>query len=370
MELHDQTKPIARNFKHLFPRSSLRFLEIHCFLNPNEVREAELRLSADRGVSLIAGSLTHELQEWAENRSTLKGILINTAFSDSAKTAGQAEAILNQVISRLSGSKGWEAPLSYNFARLFPLNNPFLHATFRVVRQSVRNLLRSFERDTGIRLWCSVRRSGKSTAASFDLHPSGKIKVVNQTMQPTGQTTDDHIFAESLNEVLRSGKPLSDRFIKTVIEKYSPNQVESGERIILVLDEYEILFDKLRIADRKDESVRYDVALPLLNQLVEFSRENLLLFIGMQPDAHYILMEHNQLSPYVVRDHFPLFAHVSGAIDSEFALLLQRVLREHVRLDPSFIDYLHTETSGHPFLTVNLLTDLFDWLRSCAEISA
>ena len=304
----------------------LRFLEIHCFLNPSEVREDTLRFSAERGVSLIAGALTHQLQEWSENQSTLTGILINTTYSGPENTTGQAQAILNQVISRMSGSKGWDAPLSYNFARLFPLNNPFLHATFRVVRQSVRNLLRSFERDTGIRLWCSVRRSGKTTAASFDLHPSGNIKVVNQTMQPTGQTTDDHIFAESLNEALHVGKPLSDNFIRDVIEKYSHNQIEPGKRIILVLDEYEILFDKLRIADRKDESIRYDVALPLLNQLVEFSRENLLLLIGMQPDAHYILMEHNQLSPFVVRDHFPLFVHASGSLDSEFAILLHRVL--------------------------------------------
>ncbi|APW59106.1 hypothetical protein [Paludisphaera borealis] len=340
----------------------LRFLEIHCFLNPNEVREVDLRNSSERAVSVIAGSLTHQLQEWAENQSTLKGVLINTALSDPENTTGQAQGILTQVISRISGDKGWNAPLSYNYARHFPLNNPFLHATFRVIRHSVRNLLRSFERDTGIRLWCSIRRSGKTTAASFDLHPSGNTKVVNQTMQPTGQSPNDHIFAESFKEALHVGKPLSNDFFKEVIEKYSHGQIEPGKRTIFVLDEYELLFDQLRIADRKDESIRYDVALPLLNQLVEFSRENLLLMIGMQPDAHYILMEHNQFSPYVVLDHFPLFAHSLGAVDSEFAHLLHRVLRDLVQLDPTFINSLFAETGGHPYLTVNLLTDLFDWL--------
>jgi hypothetical protein len=86
------------------------------------------------------------------------------------------------------------------------------------------------------------------------------------------------------------------------------------------------------------------------------------VFLGQQPDAHFILMEQNQLSPYVRQDPFPLFAHERGSEDSEFARFTQKVLSQQVSLDVGFVDAVHEETAGHPWLTVNLLRDFVDFL--------
>jgi hypothetical protein len=96
--------------------------------------------------------------------------------------------------------------------------------------------------------------------------------------------------------------------------------------------------------------------------MVGFSRQNLLVLVGQRPDAHYIIMDQNQLSPYVEQDLFPLFQHTPGAPTSEFRLLVRKVVSERVEFESAFADAVFEETGGHPFLTVNLLTDLFDWL--------
>lgn len=101
---------------------------------------------------------------------------------------------------------------------------------------------------------------------------------------------------------------------------------------------------------------------PLLNQFVEFTRENLLVLLGQQPDAHFILMDQNQLAPYVRQDPFPLFEHTAGTRAGEFGQLVGKVLTEQIGHDPGFLSALHLETAGHPFLTVNVLCGLVDWL--------
>ena len=102
------------------------------------------------------------------------------------------------------------------------------------------------------------------------------------------------------------------------------------------------------------------MAQPLLNQLVEFARDNLLVLLGQQPGAHFILMDQNQLAPYVKQDPFPLFEHQTRA--GEFSQLVDKVLRDQINVSTDFVDALHTETSGHPYLTVNVLRALVDWL--------
>src|SRR5204863_4372926 len=115
----------------------------------------------------------------------------------------------------------------------------------------------------------------------------------------------------------------------------------------------ETLFGRLKSAVAREPDLRYTVAQPLLNQMVSFTRENLLVFLGQQPNAHFILMDQNQLSAYVQQDSFPLFQHEDGTMQGELAELVRKVLTERVSVDPSFVDGVHSETAGHPFLAVN-----------------
>ena len=101
---------------------------------------------------------------------------------------------------------------------------------------------------------------------------------------------------------------------------------------------------------------------PLLNQLTEFARDNLLVLLGQKPDAHFILMDQNQLAPYVRQDPFPLFEHDPGTRAGEFGELVGKVLTERIGCNPGFLEALHQETAGHPYLTVNVLCALVDWL--------
>ena len=95
---------------------------------------------------------------------------------------------------------------------------------------------------------------------------------------------------------------------------------------------------------------------PCLSQMVAFSTSNLLVFLGQRPDAHAILMSQNQLSPLVRQDSFPLFEHTDGSTTSEFAQFLEKVL-SGLSMSAGFINSVYAETSGHPYLTVNLMTD-------------
>ena len=81
-----------------------------------------------------------------------------------------------------------------------------------------------------------------------------------------------------------------------------------------------------------------------------------------QPDAHFILMDQNQLAPYVRQDPFPLFEHVAGSRAGEFGQLVAKVFTDRIDCDPGFPGSLDDETAGHPFLTVNVLCSLVDWL--------
>jgi hypothetical protein len=133
-------------------------------------------------------------------------------------------------------------------------------------------------------------------------------------------------------------------------------------RIIFVLDEYESLFRLLETSALADERVRLRVVQPLLNQLVAFAQNNLVILMGLRPDAHFILMDQNQLSPYVRADQFPLFEFEHNRPDCEFRELVRRVLTERIVCDDAFLGHLYAETGGHPVLTVNVLVALCDWL--------
>lgn len=249
----------------------------------------------------------------------------------------------------------------YNIAREFPLHEPAKAKFYHVQRTSVRDLLRTFDRKNGVRLWCSVRRSGKTTAC-FDLDfTDGNSVIVPQTCG-TEPTPRGRLFYDRIHEAVESKISIANDFVVDIVRECAPVSFEDDKRIVFVIDEYETLFAYLKAAATNNDLLRYTIVQPLLNQLVEFAQDNLLVFLGQQPDAHFILMDQNQLAPYVEQDRFPLFRHIHGTRAGEFGSLVRKILSDHYDVNPDFLDALHRETAGHPFLTVNVLCVLVDWL--------
>ena len=292
-------------------------------------------------------------------RETLAAIVVDTRDRGARTMAEQAVKALSRTIYSLRSKRTGPA-ISHNIALEFPLTTPRLLPFYRVERTSVRNLLSAFDRTNGVRLWCSVRRSGKTTACfGLDFTAANSV-IVSQTCG-TGPNPGDHLFYERVTAAIQSASSLAADFVESSVTDCSPVAPE-GRRKVLIIDEYETLFGILRAAAEQDDYVRYMVVQPLLNQFVEFARDNLLVLLGQQPDAHFILMDQNQLAPYVRQDPFPLFEHVAGTRVGEFGELVRKVFTERIDCGPGFLGSLHDETAGHPFLTVNVLCSLVDWL--------
>jgi hypothetical protein len=342
--------------------SDPQLIQIHCYFE--FIDRPALEEANSRNVTLVVGPVRSDLRTFIGQDKHLQDLTVVTD-SDPATTGTAREAILSTLnfkAYRQGTRSTLSQPLQYNYASEFPLDYPALTRYAHVYRQSVQDLLRAFDRRNGIRLWCSVRRSGKTTAG-FDLgSTTGRSTVISQTCDSTGRMAEDDEFYLGVANALTAGKRIPSTFISDLITKCSVSRRGDGDRIVFVLDEYETLFGEIRRTLRVDPDIRYPVVQPLLNQMVGFSQDNLLVFLGQQPDAHYVLMDQNQLSPYVKQDPFPLFFHEHGDADEEFTQFVAKVLANKVDFEPSFVDELFRETAGHPFLTVKLLIEIMDWL--------
>lgn len=257
--------------------------------------------------------------------------------------------------------------LNRNYAREFPLEDPAFRKQFLVQRYSVTRLLEDLESGAGVHLWCSVRRSGKTTAASSLADLSGHLAVVIQTMDHQPHQSEQNIFSRKVTEALFSRKPIAPDFFQSIVSECTLATTAfdpKDKKVVFIVDEYETLFGLIESSVDSDAGVRHTVALPLLSQMVAFASRNLLIFMGQRPDAYLVLSAQNQLSPLVRQYNFPLFEHHAGAIDTEFTQLLRRVLQEQLPFESSFSDAVYQETNGHPYLTVNLMVDFCDWLIS------
>lgn len=320
-------------------------------------------------MSLIVAPLLGDVVVGVRASDRLKSAVVAASgATGDAEISASDDQVRQAILSRLQltvygrrSPRASSRPLEYNFARNFPLNNPFLTRYYHVDRSSVRELMRTFERRNGARVWCSVRRSGKTTACT-DLGATGTATVVIQTCDTTGQAVGGSIFYESVTAALAGGAQLPNGFFRDAVIRAAGPRANDPERIVCVLDEYETLFGRLKASGRPDNELRYTVVQPLLNQMAEFARDNLLVFLGQQPNAHFILMDQNQLSPHIQQDAFPLFRYNPAAGRTEFGELVTRVLTPRIMVEPDFVAALHDETAGHPFLTVNILVELVDWL--------
>lgn len=253
-------------------------------------------------------------------------------------------------------------PLRTNIAERFPLENPTLLTFFRVERPSIRALQTTLSTRTGVILWCSVRRSGKTTGVSELASGIAERNAVFQRCEMTGGDKASRILFEEVCDALDKMSPLPRDFLHNIVTRAAPMGGQQNRGSILIVDEYDRLFGRLRVAGRRSEDARHLVIQPLLDQFVEFATENLLILLGQQPNAHFIFMDQNQLSAYVQQEPYPLFSHTAGSPDSEFHELVGRTFQKTLRFDTSFVDSVYEETGGHPFLAVNLLRDFVDWL--------
>lgn len=336
-----------------------RYAEVHCYLSNILDDRSPLTEAAHSGVSLIIARLGAQTQTYVKNNEVLGRIVLD--MSRPERTAAACGLMLRKALARSSKAEEAAEFFEYNWAREFPIKTPSLPEYFYIWRLSVQRLLGSVESRTGVRLWCSVRRSGKTTASRKLASVTGAVQVVIQTCNNTKRDPDTGLFIERVGEALESGKRLPRTFFENAVAECSPTAI-SNQRVAFVLDEYETLFGTLAGPLRTSPELRYTVVQPLLDQMVAFASENLLILLGQRPDAHFIVADQNQLSPLVHQDEFPLFEHGRGESPSEFAGFVEKVLTSRIEFDASFISAIYRETGGHPYLTVNLLTDYCDWL--------
>jgi hypothetical protein len=342
--------------------SAKRPIEIQAYLDPGCLERTSLEEATSRNVEAVIAQTRGDLRRWVTSHDYLRTKVVDPSREHGApEAAAKLVGVLEIELGKQRSPTDSRLPLTINIASQFPLHNPELTKYFRVLRGSVRELLTGFENRNGVRLWCSVRRSGKTTAC-FDLgSSSGDATIVAQTCARTAPSEGSNLLYERCEGALEAGSRIPTRFLQDIVDKVA-EQASQASRYVLLLDEYETLFRRLFLAGCRDPELRYTVVQPLLDQMVMFGTRNLLVLVGQQPDAHFIFMDQNQLSAYVKQDPFPLFVHKPGDANSEFAGLLGKVLTQHVGFDGAFCDAVFEETSGHPYLTVKALIGFFDWL--------
>jgi hypothetical protein len=343
-----------------------QYLDLHCYIDHKRLVREFLEEEVALRTAIVVAGFRPDIWDWVEGQVALRDRTIN-AFAEESTAENLAQAIRGILRHRLA-TKGTIAvrdrTLRYNSARQFPLEQSKIPSYFKVPRTSVRDILSAFEGRNGVRLWCSVRRSGKTTAC-FDLSSTSvNTAIVSQTCEYTGVDADGsgiaRYFYDNVRQALEGRGWIAEGFFRGLVRECAPGTADF-QRYVFVLDEYETLFRVLANAASAEPLSRDRVAQPLLNQMVEFARENLIILVGQQPDAHFIFMDQNQLSPVVRQDRFPLFEHERDAEASELLLLLQKVFRGNIGFDAGFAWAVFEETGGHPYLTIAALVHLLDW---------
>lgn len=336
-------------------------IEINVYLDISSVDYYRIEDDARRDIGIIVAPVRKNVVDAIEQKPELARTIVNVSEDNTTR-----EIILHQIESKireiiLEQNRSADGKLSWNYAKDFPLKNPFLNKYYHVYRKSVKNLLSTFERKNGIRVWCSIRRSGKTTACKDIASATGQYTIVTQTCDNTElDETNGLLISEIRNKIEKKEMLSNDFFAETIRKCVGISQTEK-KKIILLLDEYETLFETLKVYGRADDIIRIAIVQPLLNQITRFAQENLVIFIGQRPDAHYIFMDKNQLSPYTEQDSFPLFTHENEE-RSEFNDFLTRVISDKFNFETGFSLRLYRLTGGHPYLTVNVLVVFFQWL--------
>jgi hypothetical protein len=324
--------------------------------------------------TVLVGRFSDAVRNWIDSNDDRRVVDVgDNVDEDNLRNIAQLirTQIEHQGIQRTAGTEA--RFLRRNYAKDFPLEDPEFRRLFLVERHSVKQLLEQLDLGTGIHLWCSVRRSGKTTAVVNLADVTGRSAVIVQTMDHQPNQLELNILESRIRTALEARASIGPNFFQDVINEclLSAATIQADKKkIVLVIDEYESLFGLMEAFTRSEPDLRYLVVQPILSQMVAFAVRNLLVLMGQRPDAHFILSSQNQLSPLVRQHSFPLFEHYAGALNTEYAQFVRRVLTEKLSFDTGFVDATYFETGGHPYLTVNLLVDLCDWLIANRTIEA
>lgn len=340
---------------------------VHCFFSQVIHNNWDVERTNEISAMTTVACLSPEIKEWTDQSERFNIIDASEVNCDPDHARDYASLIKSNIVNKIlkDAETNQDRYLSRNYAKDFPLEDPNHRQMYMVDRYSVKQLLERTSKNTGINLWCSVRRSGKTTAAINLGENTGRSVVIFQTMDHAVHLPQFTIFENKIREALVKGEPLPSNFFESVINECLLSTAftsNTESKKIFILDEYESFFGFVAAMTKRDSGLRYLVAQPLLSQMVSFSTKNLIIFMGQRPDAHYILSAQNQLSPLVNQYNFPLFEHLASQNDSEFTQLIRRILSPKIPFTSSFVDAVYAETSGHPYLTVNLLIDMCDWL--------
>jgi len=344
-----------------------RELLVTCFWQGVVRSEQPVRSAMELGAAAILGRFSSDLQVQIEHGGFPSVVDGSGTAAEHQAIQYLSESVVAKLESYVSDSTSFGDPddVPRNYAKDFPLDDPDFRRQFMVERHSVKQLLQQLEGSTGIHLWCSVRRSGKTTAVLELADAGGQSAVSMQTMNHEPRRPIQNIFARRVREAFQLGREIDESFFGQVVREcvLAASAADSfNRRVVFIIDEYETLFAHIDSYSREDVSLKVRVALPLLSQMVDFSANNLLVLMGQRPDAYQVLPAQNQLSPLVQQHKFPLFHHVNGAEVTEFTEFLELVLSDKLPFDSTFAQAVFEETSGHPYLTVNLMIDFCDWL--------
>jgi len=218
-----------------------RDIEVQCFLDPAFVQRQLIESAVSRGVDLVIAPVRPDLKRVIDDNARTRNVVTITSADARENIRNRITAHLEDAYYELRSPRSSSRPIALNYARNFPLDSPFRAQSshYYVFRSSVRELLRTLERRNGIRLWCSIRRSGKTTACRSLASSLLEATVVTQTCIRTGDVEERTAIFEAISAALEDGRQLPDTFLRDQVARASVDAGMRSERFVFVLDEYE-----------------------------------------------------------------------------------------------------------------------------------
>ncbi|MEQ7757791.1 hypothetical protein [Xanthomonas hortorum] len=146
---------------------------------------------------------------------------------DSSDVQGQLagfSALAETVAAILTGrsapasAKHLSGRLLRNYAKDFPLDDPlFREGHFEVERHSVNRIIQGLQRGVGAYVWCSVRRSGKTTSAEAIAGPSGERMVIFQSMDHRPNSPELNLLSSRIRSALEAGNAIQETFFTELV---------------------------------------------------------------------------------------------------------------------------------------------------------
>ena len=180
---------------------------------PSLIQEA-LAGGATAIVARIDNSLW-QAEEHAWNAKVIDAMRVGTLDDLVDNIAERVATIVSSAFANVPLSGAEPLVMSQNYASEFPLRDPIVRHFYLVQRHSVRQLLDTFLEGTGPHVWCSVRRSGKTTATMELSGDTSHGVVISQTMDHQPDQPDLNIFYTRIVDALEAGIAYSGKLLSS-----------------------------------------------------------------------------------------------------------------------------------------------------------